>query len=355
MFKTGHFHSGPVPTSKSSTVPNLAPNQAAAASPGLRAPLDKILENRDARFLAGPKKRLLDFMIIGSGKSGTTSLHRYLQGHPQLYLLPEKEVPFFTNADYLARGWDWYVGEFFSQAPPDKLWGKTTPQYLVTPETPAKIHRQMPQAKLIALLRNPIERTYSNYKMMVKRRNEDRPFLDVVKAKLQEPASPEHGWVNEKESYVYAAEYGRLLDGYLKIFPREQLLVLFTEDLKQRPAEVLRRILQFLGVDDAYTPPNLGKQYHVGGTQRRIPLDEHALARHRWFRRALKLFPHNSRDMVARRFLFWYMIWNTRPDSPDKQMPAEARVRLARFYREDVASLKRLLHRDVPWPEFASV
>src|SRR4051794_29068427 len=68
----------------------------------------------------------MDFIIIGAQKSGTTSLYKYLQGHPELYLLPEKEAPFFNYDPSFDRGWDWYCKEFFTKAPREKLWGKAT-------------------------------------------------------------------------------------------------------------------------------------------------------------------------------------------------------------------------------------
>lgn len=291
-------------------------------------------------------RRVLDFIVIGSGKCGTTSLHCYLESHPALYLLPEKEVPYFTNEEYLARGWDWYASEFFSQAPAGKLWGKTTPHYMDRPDTPERIFQEMPRVKLIALLRNPIERAYSNYKMMVKYGTEHRPFPAVLDEKLRVGTF-------EDESYIHMGEYGRILGEYLRVFPQEQLLTLFTENLKANPAAALKQVLRFLEVDENFSPRNLGKQYHVGGVRRRIPVDEHALAKNRWFRRALKLVPRRSRAMFHRRFLFWFTIWNTRPDPSDRRMPPEARKRLAQFYREDVGRLEQLLDQPVPWPDFA--
>ncbi|MDB6124798.1 MAG: sulfotransferase [Pedosphaera sp.] len=286
-------------------------------------------------------------------KSGTTSLHRYLESHPQLYLLPEKEVPYFTNEEYRARGWEWYANEFFAQAPLGKLWGKSTPQYMAHPGTgiPQKIRGEMGQVKLIALLRNPVERAYSHYKMEVKREEEKRTFIKAIDETLQSADSE----VDSLKRYVALGEYGRILEDYLQTFPREQLLVLFAEDLKKEPGATLKRVLNFLNVDASFVPRNLGRLYHVGGTRRRIPVDEHDLAKHGLFRKFLKLVPRRSRRFFERRFLFWFMIWNTSPDSPDQQMPLEARERLIEFYREDACRLRGILNQPLPWPELSDV
>jgi hypothetical protein len=303
-------------------------------------------------------RRNLDFIIIGAQKCGTTSLHKYLESHPELYLLPEKEVPYFSNEDYRSRGWDWYVKDFFAQAPPGKLWGKSTPAYMTSFEVPGRIQAQMPDAKLIALLRNPVDRAFSHYKMMVKRKRETRGFAEVVGEKLQ-PGNLRQDRLlppgTEDDGYLTMGEYGRILEKYLQFFPRRQLLVLFTEDLERDSGAVLKRVLQFLNVDDAFVPANLGKHYHVGGTKRRIPVDEHALARHRFFRKALEFIPQHSRHLFERRFLFWFMIWNTRPDAASQKMPPEARKRLSEFYREDAARLAQMLKAPLPWHNLPGV
>ena len=299
----------------------------------------------------------LHFMIIGAQKSGTTSLHRYLERHPQLYMLPEKEVPFFTNDDYFRKGWKWYSEIFFHDAPLGKHWGKATPHYMTRLDAPHRIFKEMPSIKLIALLRNPVERAFSHYRMMVKLGVESRSFIEVVEEKLEDgkaqserlfpPGTPENG-------YLVMGEYGLILQEYFKTFPKDQLLVLFTEDLKKDPAGVLRRAMDFLGLDSRFMPDNLKKLYHVGGTKRRVPMTEKDIANHRLFRKILRLMPRRFRSTFERRFLFWYMIWNTKPE-PGAQLPQEARERLVEFYREDVAKLERLIGQPVPWPEFASL
>src|SRR4051794_6700075 len=87
--------------------------------------------------------RTLDFIIIGAQKSGTTSLYKYLQPHPSIYMLPEKEAPFFSAEALYSRGWEWYRQEFFSQAPPERIWGKATPMYMANLQVPERIHELM--------------------------------------------------------------------------------------------------------------------------------------------------------------------------------------------------------------------
>jgi Sulfotransferase domain len=318
-------------------------------------PACKTVQQPDNEEGCGERKTTLDFIIVGAQKCGTTSLHKYLQHHPEIYMLPEKEAPYFTNTEYCEKGWEWYLKEFFCEKTQGSICGKSTPQYMTRTETPARIYAQIPNVKLIAMVRNPIERAYSHYKMNIKREKESRAFAEIVREKLQpeilkcEREAPQR--TNDR-AYLVIGEYGRILTEYFRVFPREQLLVLFTEELAANPEATAKQVFSFLGVDAGFVPPNLGKHYHVGGTKRRIPLDEHTLANHFLFQRLLLLVPKRVRHLFARRFLFWFMIWNTRPDSDTNRVPDEVRDILSRFYKEDVRQLEELLGRKVPWPEF---
>lgn len=218
--------------------------------------------------------RPLDFLIIGAQKGGTTSLFRYLASHPEVYLPPEKEAPFFHRDELYARGWDAFARERFADAPPHARWGKATPHYMCDARVPARIHATMPDVRLIALLRHPVERAYSHYLMSRRRGHVARPFDEVVAEQLEPaaleraralPATPEH----ERACYVAWGEYGRILGGFLEHFPREQLLALFTDDLARDPQGTLERVYAYLGVRGGVIPPELGARFNVGGSRRR--------------------------------------------------------------------------------------
>jgi hypothetical protein len=114
-----------------------------------------------------------DFVVIGAAKSGTTALYHQLRHHHGLYLPPSKEAPFFTKDDVYRRGWEAHLAEPFTAAPPDLLWGTVTPRYRDL-GIPARMHEAMPDARLIALLREPVARVYSKYRLLVRRGRERR-------------------------------------------------------------------------------------------------------------------------------------------------------------------------------------
>jgi hypothetical protein len=312
---------------------------------------------KDASSKARAEGRRLDFIIIGAQKSGTTSLYKYLQGHPELYLLPEKEAPFFNYDPSFDRGWDWFAREYFTNAPTEKLWGKATPGYMADARVPQRIAAVTPEAKLIVLLRNPIDRAYSHYRMQVKRDVEKRSFRECLEIKLRPEVLAQERLLPpgiELEGYFAMGEYGRILGKYLELFPRNQLLVLFTEDLEKDPRGVLRRVLRFLKVAEYFVPANIGKRYHVGGTQKRIAWTQDEIMHHRLFQFFVKRLPASYQKPFLRRFFFWFKIWNTRPDPAGRQMPTEIRERLREFYAEDMQRLNQLLDSPVPWEEFQS-
>jgi hypothetical protein len=283
--------------------------------------------------------KLLDFIVIGVHKSGTTALFQYLRHHPKIYIPPEKEVGFFSNEEWFARGWERFVREFFARAPNDVLWGKITPQYMAYPQIPERISRKMPDVKLIALLRNPVDRALSHYRMAVRIGGERRPFREVISDQLEK---------TDSVTLLSLGEYARILRLYLRHFPPEQLLVLFTEELEKRPQVVLDSILNHIGLEPGFSPSNLGEPYHKGGTRQRfpwlIPVARRTLPLW-WIWKAL---PENRKRVIR----FWFQTQvNTVPESPPP-LETDLRCKLVGFYREDVLDLENLIGKNVPWEEF---
>lgn len=297
--------------------------------------------------------RPLDFLLIGAAKSGTTSLFHYLRGHPRLHLPPDKEAPFFAEDDVYHLGWERYVADHFAAAPPETLWGKITPRYLGDLHVPARVAATMPDVMLLALLRNPVDRVFSKYRLLLRKRVEHRSFVDLVKAQL-EPAALREARSERmpiKDTIVVRGEYSRLIDGWLDHFSRDRLLIHLTDELEQAPTETIDSILGFVGIEPGWIPPNLDKRYYVGGDRQRFPSLVPAAASVRPLRALWHHLPKERRRAVHLWFMREFNI--VREDAPPA-FPADLRARLIDFYRPDVASLERLIGRSVPWSEFAA-
>jgi hypothetical protein len=203
---------------------------------------------------------LPDFLVIGAPKAGSTALHAALARHPGLYMSPVKEPKFFlTDGPPPARGGPgdaqtyrehvWRRADYealFDAAPAGALCGESTPLYLHDPAAHRRIRALIPRARLIAVLRDPVERAHSNWTHLWSAGLE--PIGDFVQACEEEPRRVEAGWASFWH-YVGLGRYGEQLEHLYRVFPREQVLILRYLSLVDDPAETLDRICTFLGVE----------------------------------------------------------------------------------------------------------
>jgi sulfotransferase family protein len=304
--------------------------------------------------------RTLDFAVIGAQRAATTSMWMYLRTHPELYLPPNKEIPFFARPERYERGFDWYLEEYFSLAPPDTLWGTSTPHYMLGhPGVPvesvvARMHDLVPEIKLIALLRDPIERAFSEYELTVYRELEARTFTEAMREQLAAGALERARVAPVKgTTYIAQGEYGRILELYLRRFPRKQLLLVATSELAERPIRTMRGVFEHLGVDPDHVPHNLGQVYHHGGTGRRVSRKaeqelKHHLEEHVWSRIPDALL---ARDAMWE-FDFWFRHWNTLSEKSDSlQLEPAVRAALEEHFRADAERLRAATGFEPPWLE----
>ena len=305
----------------------------------------------------------LDFIIIGAQKSATTSLYKYLMPHPKIFMSSSKEAPFFSKDELYQAGWESFVAEYFEGAKQEQFWGTASPQYMGNPETPERIHSFMPDAKLIAVLRNPTDRAYSHYTMSVRRGNEERSFDEAIDELLKPDAlqkartvmpvvEADNAEEDESGHYLVWSEYGRILEDFLKHFPKEQLLVLYMDDIIEKPAEIYREVIDFIGVvDDGFVPANVGKVYHKGGTQRIIPESwREAVKSNAVFR----LFWDRVPDTLRTRIRYVYDQKNLKKGSGQEGPSEYARTALNQHFADDVKKLELITGKQVPWKEFDS-
>ncbi|MFD0689286.1 sulfotransferase family protein [Actinomadura fibrosa] len=204
---------------------------------------------------------LPNFLVSGAPKAGTTALHAALARHPALYMSPVKEPKFFlTDGPPPARGGPgdaqtyrehvWRRADYealFDDAPPGTLRGESTPFYLYDRDAQRRIRELIPDARLIAILRDPVERAHSNWTHLWSAGLE--PIDDVVRACAEEERRIEAGWAAFWH-YVRLGRYGEQLDHLFTLFPREQVLVLRYRELLEDPGRTLDRICAFLGVEE---------------------------------------------------------------------------------------------------------
>ena len=301
----------------------------------------------------------VDFLVIGAQRAGTTSLWRHLQSHPDIYVPPSKEAPFFSHDEPFGRGLEWYLGEFFSDAAPGQRWGTVSPHYMMgSPGTDVaqvarRIRDTVPDAKLIAILRDPIERAQSHHRMVVHRGREQRSFEQAAR-ELLEPEMLRRAREEPPnvQPYLVQGEYGRILSAYLALFPREQLHVLTTQELREAPGETMRAVFAFLDVDEEHVPPGLGVHHHRGGRGRRI--DQQAEASLKAYL-AREVWPSTAHPAQQRRaFDFWFLQWNVISEDELEPVGDELRALLEEHYSGDGEILQAALGMPLPWSSDAT-
>jgi len=194
--------------------------------------------------------RKLDFIIIGAQKSGTTALDSYLRFHPEIGLPKYKELHFFNNKRLFrlpALVREIHYHRFFPDFKhPDKRLGEATPNYMVESLFIDRIHAYNPALKLIVILRDPVSRAYSHWNMQRDRGIEHRTFEDAIRENVNE--MKKKTFTDQRFNYLQRGEYAKQLEYISRLFPREQVLVLFQKNLLNSPIETMNRITHFLGV-----------------------------------------------------------------------------------------------------------
>jgi hypothetical protein len=278
--------------------------------------------------------KLPDFIVIGVGKAGTTSLLDYLKQHPQIYLCPKKETFYFTSienrSNHIKYGavqtFDEYQ-ELFQNAPEGNVVGEISTTYYAHCESAKLIYSTLPEVKIIAILRNPIERAFSAYQMHVNNGSETSAFSEVI--------TPE-------AKYVKNGFYHSQLLTYYEMFPEEQISILFYDDYCKDINNFLKRVFTFVGVDGDFIV-DTSKRGRVGGVPKRAwvrrLLNEKNLARSVAATVLKTVLPLDTRQKMRQ----YLLKQNTMRISLDQ----ENYMRLAEIYREDILKLQQMVKRDL--------
>jgi len=277
---------------------------------------------------------LPNFLVLGAAKSGTTALHRYLEAHPDIFVCPRKDTNFLAwepGADAPADGEsippEFPVREIeayealFAGAEGRKAVGEISTYYLESPRAPGRIRALLPGARLVAMLRDPVDRAYSGYVMRFRMGRETRAVADAL---------------HPDSHYVRTGRYATFLERFRACFPAEQMHVMAFEEFRSDPQRRFAELLDFLGVDAAVRV-DLSTRHNVGGLPRSRLL--HRLYTNAAIRGAvLPLLPAALRRLGTR--------LRNRNMAPAPPLPPAVRARLREHYRDEVARLDALLGRD---------
>jgi hypothetical protein len=291
-----------------------------------------------------------NFLIIGAGKSGTTSLYHYLRQHPEIYMSPVKEPKFFAvegkKLDFRGPNDDEHMNRksitdvdayraLFGGVTDEKAIGEASPLYLYSPEAAGRIKHYLPEVKLIAILRNPVDRAFSSYLHCIRDRGE--PLDDFAQALQEEERRIENGW-GPIWHYKNVGFYSAQLERYFDTFRRDQIKIFLYDDLKGDPTGVLRSIFSFLEVGDTRLP-DLSVKHNISGVPRSRLVHE-LLNKPNPIKSAFRpLLPAKLRKRLNFNLTGRNLV---RP-----QLSPEVRKQLIDVYSEDILKVQGLIDRDL--------
>ncbi len=273
---------------------------------------------------------LPNLIVIGARKCATTSLHHYLSLHPEIYMSKIKELNFFVKEMRFKKGLRWYESQF---PLPVKVRGESSPNYSRHPiwkGIPERMYSVVPRAKLIYMVRDPVERLISAYYHDYKGGVEGRPFEEMIGVDL------------ETNPYLFTSRYSFQLLQFLKYYRLSQILVVSAENLSQNPNGVMHDIFEFLGVDSAFQSGQFFEMKNIlAETVQRKPckLERFAEAcgeKNRWLG-----------EMAGSLVPVYLRLKKRKPPEPraDVQPPvvgAEIKERLREYFRTDIRKLSEL-------------
>ncbi len=297
--------------------------------------------------------RLPNFLVVGAPKAGTTSMHRYLREHPDIYVADHKGLHYFTYPDLAAhvagpgdsaaiQGFCQTLEEYtvhYSAVESQSAIGDNSPSYLYYANCIPRIQQTLGnQVRIIAMVRNPIDRAFSNYQHLVRSQRETLSFYDALLAEEERAYNHWGDFWRYTGHSLYAAKIG----AYIEAFGRERMMVIVHDQLASDPLGVVRSVYRFLGVDDQVVPANIGIVYNRGGSVSNplLGLLERPAG---WKTTAKSLLPRTLYRRLRDTKDAWVersKVNTTRPDDRSVAL-------LQEHFRDDIDEMERLLAVDL--------
>ncbi|MGR3279804.1 sulfotransferase family protein [Acaryochloris marina NIES-2412] len=293
-----------------------------------------------------------NFLIIGAGKSATTSLYYYLKQHPQIFTSPRKEPRFFAfEGEKLSFGdpssstvncvTDLEVyRSLFKQVSNEIAIGEASTWYLSSYKAPKRIYHHIPNVKLIAILRDPVERAYSHFLHLL--RDKVEPITDFKQAMSAEDIRIQNNW-SPHWHYKQQGFYYLHLQRYFDLFERDQIRVYLYEDFINNPLEVLQDIFHFLDVEETFIP-NMSIKYNTSGLPKSKNLHQFLMKRF-WRNKQSRTTLDRFLSLNFNQYIQAKIIQLNLNQKP--QLSPKLRVSFIEEYREDILKLQDLIKRDL--------
>ena len=310
------------------------------------------------------KTILPTFIVVGANKGGTTSIYHYLKQHKQVYISPVKEPHFFSKdidvnlfkrefAQNKLQDIDKYVNgemkeefhaafirdieqykKLFSKVQDQKAVGELSTSYLFSEVAAKEIKALIPDCKIIICLRNPFERAYSHYRMNLWTGNSNE--FDFYKALVEDYDHKPKVWVNA-HLYTEICLYYQQVKRYLDLFGKDNVKIIFTEDMKKNAAQVVKELYEFIGVDSSFVP-DTSTRYNEVFTPKYKNIT--------WFLNKSGIRPLMKRlSPQVLKNIFVKVFYKGKGEKGE--IPANAKQFMLEKFSEDISKLSVLLNKDL--------
>ena len=277
-----------------------------------------------------------NFFIVGAAKAGTTSLYTYLKNTPGVYMSEHKEPHYFIDNMKTGNYDESKYLQLFKNVKNEKAIGEASTDYLIDPSSAKCIHDKIPDAKIIILLRDPVERAFSSYLMFTNRTKKDLSFPEI----FLETFGTEYGLKYDKNPYLGRGLYSSQVKKYLEIFGEENVGIWFFEDMKKDTMQMVKGVLKFLKID-SLPPDNVSKIYNPYLVFRGKIAE--SLSLNTTIRKIVPIFL----PTLTLRHLVFNKLFIKEVQKP--KLPESERRKLENYYYDDVIALEKVLKKKIPW------
>ena len=293
---------------------------------------------------------LPNFLLIGAAKSGTTALYTSLKQHPDVFMSTPKELRYFSytgpypeglEEKYIHRGVTTLeeYKQHFVDIEDEKVIGEASPMYLYTPETAERIKAVIPQVKMLAILRNPVDRAFSAYMHAIRDWNEPSRSFRMALEKEEERINA--GW-GILWHYTQAGFYSEQLSRYYHVFNPGQIKVVLYDDLVKDAKGLMKSIFEYLEVDPTFNP-DTSPRPNVSGFPKSPKFHQFM---YRLFMQDNPI-KRISRVIIPKNFRQKVMVDMRLANLEKRSMPEDIREELKVLFHEDIKKLEELIGRDL--------
>ena len=289
------------------------------------------------------------FLLIGAARAGTTAIYSYLRQCPDIFMPRLKEPNFFAfegqtlacrgpGADYINNSVTRLAEyrDLFATSPPGAVLGEASPLYLFADQAAARIRHHAPEARLVVVLRNPVDQAFSHFMYATKQRIE--PLTDFVAALAAEDQRMADGW-QPLFGYSRFPRYAEQLARYLALFPRDQILIRLYEEFERDPATLMQDILGHIGVTSGFRP-DMAVKHNAGGVPKNRIFQDFLMKSNPVTRAIGLVVPQETRLRIRDRLAGFNL-------KRDETMPPEARAILLNRLGDQIKALQPMIDRDL--------